>query len=257
MNEFVITKEQVQELRESTIGIFCDNKCKGTGVIVEKQSKGVRFNDCACVKEFVWKSKLLSSNIPQKHWDFSFRALLKKFIEENNGSLALIKGYIDQIDKMIKEGVGLYIQGTYGLAKTALSSYIGKEFLKKDRNVYFIRMSQLTKLLFDSITIIEAKQKLNYIRKDVVLLIVDEIEKDYKIDDVKSFSGVYISDIFDDFYESKKCLIVTSNIMKSELSKVHSNNVVDRLQELVDIPLVGESYRGKVDKRSLILEGIK
>jgi DNA replication protein DnaC len=118
-------------------------------------------------------------------------------------------------------------------------------------------MSHLTKLVFESIKDPLAKDKLEWLKRDVKLLVVDEIEKDYKISDGQSFSGVNISDIFDEFYETKKCLIVTSNVPKEELDKVHSKNVVDRLRELVDIPLVGESYRGTVDKRAIILEGMR
>ena len=255
--DFLITKEQVAEIKKNTIGVVCSNKCNGAGVVVEKVNKGIQFNDCTCVKEFIWNTKLVMANVPIKHWDFSLRNLLKKFIDDNNTALALLKGYAEQADKMVKEGVGIYLQGSYGLAKTALASYICREFIKADKSVYFIRMSHLTKLLFESLKDEMLLQKLNWIRKEVQLLVIDEIEKDYKIDNVHSFSGVQISDIFDDFYETKKCLVVTANVPKLELGKVHSKNVVDRIQELVDIPLVGESYRGKADKKSLILEGMR
>ena len=187
----LITKEQVDKLRQDTIGVSCGNKCEGSGVIIEKTPKGVIFNDCTCVKEFAWYTKLVVANIPNKHWDFSLRNLLKTFIQDNNQALALLKGYSDQVDKMIKNGVGLYVQGSYGLAKTALSCYICREFIKAGKDVYFIRMSHLTKLLFDSLQDEVCKARLEWIKRDVKLLVIDEIEKDYKVDNIQSFSGVH------------------------------------------------------------------
>jgi DNA replication protein DnaC len=201
--------------------------------------------------------KLVQANVPKKYWDFTLRNLIKEFIRENNQVLALIDGYVNQVDEMIKEGVGLYIEGVHGLAKTALSCYIIKQFLRADKEAYFIRMSNLTHLVFDSIKDETSREKLLWIRKRTHLLVVDEIEKDYKISDEATFSGAAISEIFDEIYETKKCLIITSNVTKDKLAKTHAESVVDRIMELVDIPLVGKGYRSTVDKKSLIIKGIK
>jgi len=256
-NSILITSEEVDEIKKATRGIVCKNVCNGTGVLIEKTKRGVTYNDCVCTKEFLWQVKLVQARIPRKHWDFTLRNLLKKFIKENNQSLALIDGYVKQIDTMIKEGVGLYIQGMHGLAKTAMASYVLKEFLKADKAVFFIRMSSLTHLIFESLRDEIAKEKVKWIKKDTQALVIDEIEKDYKIDNETSFSGSRVGEIFDDIYEAKKCLIVTSNVPKKDLSFAHSRSVSDRMQELVDIPLVGQSYRGTVDKKSIILKGIQ
>jgi len=257
MPNYLITSDEVEELKKSIIGVVCNNKCQGTGVITEKVEGTLQFNDCKCVDDFKWHCGLQSANIPKKYWDFNLKDLLKKFVKENNVALGLIDGYSKQCDEMIKEGVGLYIQGTNGLAKTALSCYILKEFIKKEKRAYFIRMSRLTTLIFESMRDEGAKKKIDFIRKNVQILVIDEIEKDYKVDDTSSFSGVHVSEIFDDLYETKKCLIVTSNLPKKELGKIHSASVVDRLRELVDIPLIGETFRGMQDKKSIILKGMK
>ncbi len=257
MPEILITPDDVSEIKRATIGVHCNNKCSGNGFIIAKNDKKVNFEDCSCVKEFQRQCQLFKANIPKKYWDFSLNILLKKFIKENNTALALIDGYVKQVNLMIEEGVGLYIQGTNGLAKTAIACYILKEFIKNDKDVYFIRMSRLTTLLFDALKNEESYNKLKWIKTKAQVLVVDEIEKDYKVDGDTTFSGVRVGEIFDEIYETKKCLIVTSNIPKKELNKIHSISVVDRLQELVDIPLVGTSYRGVEDKKDIIIKGMK
>jgi DNA replication protein DnaC len=242
---------QVEELRQNLIGKFCKNACGGCGAIIDK---GV-FLDCVCVKEFSYRVKMLGANIPKKHWDFTFRNLLKNFTTENDIMLKLIKKYCENIDNAVEEGVGLFIQGTSGLAKSALGCYVLKEALKKDVECYFIRMSHLTKLLMESISDPVKKSQVNYIRRKVKLLLIDEIEKDYKVDDMSRFSSVQVNEFFGDIYDQHKALIVTSNITKAKLKEVHASNVVDRMEELIDVVLLGSSFRGQSEALEKLLGG--
>jgi len=72
---------------------------------------------------------------------------------------------------------------------------------------------------------------------------IDEIEKDYKVGSLDQFAGIQLNEFFSMLYEKKKALIITSNIPKSELRNIHADNVVDRLEELVDIVFTGQSFR--------------
>lgn len=236
----LINPEDVQTLRDSIIGKFCDNFCQGKGSYIEKDY----FYDCSCVEEFKRRLKFLQSNIPKKYWEFDLRNLTKEFCDENKTSLEILKKYSSKIKEMTKEGVGLYIQGASGLAKTALSYYVLKEGLKKDLVCYSISMSQLTKILFD-ISITENKEKINFLKNSIDLLIIEEIEKDYNIDKPNSYLGSLVNDFFRALYDNKKSLIITSNVAKKDLrdAKIHASNLVDRFEELVDVILVGKSFR--------------
>ena len=242
---------QVEELRQALIGKFCKNVCGGSGAVI---NNGV-FLDCACVKELSYNIKMLGANIPKKHWDFTFRNLLKNFTAENDVMLKLIKKYCENIDHAVDDGIGLFIQGTSGLAKSALGCYVLKEALKKDVECYFIRMSHLTKLLMESISDPAKKAQVNYIRRKVKLLLIDEIEKDYKVDDMSRFSSVQVNEFFSDIYDQHKALIVTSNITKDKLKGVHASNVIDRMEELIDIVLLGSSFRGQSEALERLLNG--
>jgi DNA replication protein DnaC len=88
------------------------------------------------------------------------------------------------------------------------------------------------------------KDHLNFIKNETKLLLIDEIEKEFSIDDTSRFMGSQVNDFFSHVYDSQKSLIVTSNVPKEELRKVHAFNIIDRLQELIDIVFVGESFRG-------------
>lgn len=235
----LVTKEKVQELKNKLFGKMCNNRCNGEGNYFEN---GI-FIECTCSKEFQWQIKLIKANISEKHWDFTFRNLLKKFLDDNELALEIVKKYCENISILTDEGVGLFIQGSYGLAKSALASYILKEGIKKDIPCFSIRMSHLTKLLIESFKEPEKADLLMWIKTKVKLLFIDEIEKDFRIGETTSFTGTHVNEFFEDIYGSKKALIVTSNLTKPKLKGIHADNVIDRLSELGDVVLVGESYR--------------
>lgn len=236
---FLISKEDVEELRESIIGVFCKNDCNKSGVIIVNKV----FTDCTCQKEFQAKVRYLIANIPKKYWDFTLRNLTKEFTDENKDSLLILQQYRENAERAVKNGIGLYIQGSVGLAKSALSYHLLKTFATKGVPSYAIRMSSLTKLIFDSLKESRSKDQLEWIKRDVQLLMIDEIDKDYKVSDLNQFAAVQVNEFFNMVYERKKALIVTANIPKSELNKVHANNVVDRLEELIDVIFTGRSFR--------------
>lgn len=246
-----ITAEVVEELREKIIGKFCKGKCGGSGTVYEK---GIFF-DCTCVKEFSKHLAYTAANIPRKYWDFSFRNLLKSFEDNNVISLKIIENYTSNISNMIEEGIGLYIEGEPGLAKSSLGCYILKAGVKAGHTSFCIRMSQLSKMLIENSfkRDEEVNTKITWIKKHVSLLMIDEIDKEYKVDNPNSYSGSVVNDFFGYVYDSKKSLIVTSNRPKQALKGIHADNVIDRLEELADIIIVGTSFRGQNETLMKIL----
>lgn len=237
---FLVTSEEIETLKNSIIGKVCKNKCEGKGAVLKDNV----FINCNCVDEFEKRLRLLQSNIPKKYWDFDLRNLTKEYSENNKIPLKILKGYTDKIKEMVDKGVGLYIQGAHGLAKTALSYYILKEGIKQEIICYAISMSYLTEILYN-IKLEENRNRIDWIKNDVELLVIEEIEKDYKIEQPTSFLGSLVNDFFRSLYDNKKALIINSNMSKKALkdSNIHASNIVDRFEELVDVILVGNSFR--------------
>ena len=236
-----ISKDKVALLKEKIIGVVCNSACDGHGVIFDDSTKELK--DCNCIDVFKKHKSYIGAGIPKKYWDFELSFLLEKFISENDNSLSIIKTYCSKIEKMVDAGVGLYLQGVSGVAKTALSFYIMKIALHKNIPCYSLRLSQLTKLLYESTRDDAKKDLLQFIKEETELLFIDEIEKEFAIGDTSKFMGSQVNDFFGYLYDNQRYLIVASNVPKLSLKNVHAFNIVDRLQELVDIVLVGESFR--------------
>ena len=236
-----LTKDDSSSTRKACIGVVCKNICDETGTTFD----GNVFSNCICVDEFNKRVQLIGAGIPRRYWKFSFDDLLSKFKERNTRSLNLLIEYCNCIKIMVEGGSGLYIQGREGLAKSALAFFILRNALAEGLICYSIRMSQITKLIFESLSSSEKKEQLDWIRNEVQLLFIDEIEKDYKISDPTSFSGTHVSEFFGDIYDRQIAIIVTSNVPRKELTKVQSISVVDRLSELVEVTLLGDSFRSQ------------
>lgn len=238
---FIITREEVEKIKEKHLGTSCKNVCEGSGAIFNPIQKS--FETCKCAQLALREIKMLNAGIPKRYWEFSIDDLLEKVVQKNERSLKILKRYVDKIKDMVEGGYGLFIQGKSGLAKSAIAHYILREALDKGIVVYSLRMSQLTKLIFESLSDSYKKEMLEWIRDEVELLLIDEIEKDYRIDNTSTFSGSQVNEFFGDIYDKKKSLIITSNKSKADLKGAQAENVIDRLNELIDVILIGESFR--------------
>lgn len=243
----MLSEEVVSKLRADIVGKFCQGQCGGSGSLLIKKEGLVEFVDCNCIKEFRKQAVLIKANIPPKHWDFSLRNLTAVFLNDNREEVDLIKNYCNNIQAVVDAGAGLFIQGISGLAKSALAYYILKKALDSNIEGYTVRMSTLTTYLLESFKDDKIKQLLDWIKQDVRILVIDEIDKDYKISRVDTFSGLHVNEYLSYLYDKKVALVVTSNtpFVRTELERVHAPNIVDRFMELTPITLTGESYRGR------------
>lgn len=243
----MLTEFDVLKIRKNVIGKVCNNQCDGTGVVVVRKEHTIEFVDCACVKEFKKHIALVRANIPPKHWDFSLRNLTAAFMGDNREEIELIKNYCSNIANAVDAGAGLFIQGSSGLAKSALAYYILKSAISADLVGYSVRMSALTTMLLESFKDQETKELLDWIRRDVQILVLDEIDKDYKINRTDTYTGTHVNEYLSYLYDKKVALLITSNtpLLRAELEKIHAPNIVDRFMELTPVTLTGESYRGK------------
>lgn len=232
--------EDVTVLKKRVIGKVCGGKCNA-GVVYKE---GIFYN-CSCVDHFNKQILYLSANIPKRFHSFTLDSLLPEFKQHNQESLLIIDKFISILDNALLNGAGLFIQGVSGLAKTAIATYVLKEALIQGKTGYFIHMSELPKLPLQEHRE-SVNSLLNWILKEVDVLVLDECEKVYNlIDPSASLVGTQFNEYFRKLYDSNKIIILTSNITKIALAqaRVHADNVVDRVNSLIDVVLTGNSYR--------------
>jgi DNA replication protein DnaC len=245
-----LTADQVNKTRSSIIGKDCE--CDGSGGILQ----GSNIQDCKCMEKFKWTIKMLNAGIPKRYWEFDLeKDLVKKFKDENEKSIKILNRYGKDIKNMVQQGVGLYIQGVGGTAKSASAYWIMKEAIKQDIICYSTRMSIISNLLRGSIDTKDSEDIITWMEEKVELLMVDEIEKDNKAADMHSITGTWVNEFFNNLYNRNISLIIVSNVDKKHLEESQAKNVVDRFNELVPVTMVGESYRSATKAQKMLLSG--
>jgi len=243
MSTVFLTYEEIQLLRQRFIGRVCENACNGSGAILNRTKRV--FEDCKCTQALMREIQLLDAGVPERYRDFSLNGLNKKFQEENVKALDIVKNYCVKIEEMVKAGVGLFIQGKSGLAKSAIGYFLIRTGLAHSISGHALAMSDLTQLVYDALfRDIEYRERLVQLSA-APLLFIDEIDKD---SDLQKNTLVATKTVrfFNEVYSQRRAMIVTSNKSKAELRGVHAAAVVDRLEELVEVVLVGESYRNQI-----------
>lgn len=247
-NYIFLDSDTIQKIKTKTI-LSC-SICAGKGATFDGNS----FHNCICTEKFLREINLVGAGISKKYWTFSLDDLTPEFHKQNEVALRIIQMYSRNIKKAVDEGVGLFIQGQAGLAKSSIGHIILRDAVDQGFIGYSIRMTKLSRLIFDSLENPEKKELLNWIRDKVQILLVDEIDKDYKTGDLTSFQGTQVNDFFEEIYDRQVPLILTSNLAKKDLVGKHAYNIIDRFKELIDVIFVGESYRNQEDSLEKLIE---
>jgi len=238
----------VRGLRKMIVGVVCENKCKGRGALFINNE----FIDCECMKEFSMKARYVAAGIPARYWSFN---PYDEFRKGNKTALVVIENYIKNIKAMVEDGVGLFLHGKYGLGKSGLGYNIIKAGLENSIVSYAIRMSSITDLIRRSTANNVLDEKFEWIKNNVELLMIDEFDKDSKVQDTSTYTGTYFNEFINDFYDKNASLIITSNLDLDELRKVHSISVIDRLTELSNVKLKGDSFRSSDVSDNAVVSG--
>lgn len=237
--------ERLQKIREDC------KVCNGVGYhVIEQKDGSLQLDDCECVKHLQHEIKLIEANIPRPYRNWTFRKLTNDFLKQNKKAFGIINTYIDNIDKNISNGIGLWLHSIPGLAKSSIICNILKKTLEKSYTPYYERASHLLSLKFQAMRNEEAaREKLNYILTRVDILAVEELEKVYTSKEISAMPNQLFYELLSDIYDANIALLISSNMLRPEVEKFLPAFIQDRFKSLKDVPLQGKSGRNDIRKR--------
>jgi len=237
---FKVSADEIFALKKR----YCDDCsiCKGARVLGEEENNLVK---CPCLTEFNNAYSLAHANIPIAFRELTSKDIEESFKRENFEHFRRVQLYTQQQDKALNKGFGLFIQGTNGAGKSFIATLVLKHALRKGYSGYFILMSDLVNAAFSALHDIEVRKDLEKLVVQTDFLVIDEIDKGFQDqnDNIQKMLLPLFKKRCDYF---KKPLIVTSNVVKTDISQTIGNTIASMFMErLTEIIFTG-NYRPQI-----------
>lgn len=204
------TQKDILSFRQSLIDYSLLNCTHDNGLKL-----GIQIAQCQCKKEIVLKTRLYMYNIPQRFWDKSSKDV-KQSKEKFND---VVVKYCQNINKVLKNGLGIYFSGDNGTGKTLFMSIIAKNIAyKTNYSVYYVTMPQLIQDIyrtngFDDKSRSQRLDLDNYLLNSDFLFI-DELGKE----NLTPMTRTYIESVLRHRHDNKLPILIASNLSVSDLS---------------------------------------
>ena len=141
-----------------------------------------------------------------------------------------------------EEGRGLLFFGEVGRMKTTLAVCVARAVIEKGRSVFFISMPELLDTLISMSKNKDTKELRDFEHriKTVSLLILDDFGAEYPNDWILN----KVDAIITHRYNEMKSVIITTNMMPSEIKERYVQRVYDRLRSTSKVlGTYGDSFR--------------
>jgi DNA replication protein DnaC len=232
----------IERIKNATI-VKCP-KCGGKGYVIEQAAETIAFPECSCVVEFRSQISYTSIGIPRKFWEWDFDSLTEKFKKDNIAELKKIEYIKDSIISNSLKGSGLFIQGTTGVGKSAISAVLIKIAAASGLSCYYTDCNKIIRLSYEGIDDPAARALLTKLA-DLDIIVLDELDKPYFPDKRVSFGESRFREYFGDLDARGTFIIGTSNRSKKWLAenKIYDFSVLDRISALSDLIFTGDSFR--------------
>jgi DNA replication protein DnaC len=218
--------------------------CDGSGFVLDDDSNTAY--DCRCRPQRVAlaKARSLSAVIPRRYGDVSFDR--PPVTEIDREIVKATRWFVDDIDRQLDAGRGLWFMGQVGTGKTTLAMLVSKAALEAGRAVAIYSLPRLLNEIRDTHRAERSHVELLDRLTAVDLLHIDDVGAERTTDWV--LEELY--SIVNARYEDQRSIVITTNILDREaLCEQITERTVSRLTEMCDeLPLLGHDHR--MDLRS-------
>lgn|GEM_PF-6129315 len=188
---------------------------------------------CSCRIKLYDYVRYHESNIPKIYWDVSYKSFMTTN-KQNNLFLQKLLAYPEkQLDKL---NLGFF--GSSQTGKSTTAAIIAKKFIDKSLlSIYWFNYSTLLYSL---------RRKFNDSAVDLMLddalkadlVIIDDLGRDYALD--KLFAKSEITRIFQEIFESRRSVIITSNFFVTDLEEsfdIKFNSLISSNLRMIDFKM--------------------
>jgi DNA replication protein DnaC len=220
-------------------------RCDGSGWVEETDDTA---SPCECRERRIAQARTrgVRSVLPPKYQGVGFdRPPIAEMALDPQRRVVLeaIRAYIDELDRHIAEGRGLWLEGDVGTGKTTLAMLVSKRAIEGGHSVAIYSLPRLLSRIrrtYDG-----AAGELSYLEfferlTSVDLLHIDDLGAENRTDWV--LEQLYA--IVDERYATNRPMIVTTNLAFEQLEEQIGGRTVSRLVEMCEkLPMFGDDQR--------------
>lgn len=201
--------------------------------------------------DFIKKNFALA-NIPSKYDRFNELDEIKLQIikrEQNKPNFVKIEQYLENIDKAISDGIGLYISGDHGLGKTTLAVIVLKKAIKSFYKGFFCKSTEVVEFNRAGWKDFDKKEYFDYLIANTNLMVIDDIARIFNISDTERID---IDKIFTKRDDLNLATIITANHKLDDNRELFGDALYSNFKErLIEVSFLGDDYRDKINNNLL------
>lgn len=187
------------------------------------------------------------ANIPEKYFNFNLEQIKRGWKDEveNLQSIDIIEKYFNSLDSALKKGIGLYIYGPHGVAKTTIATIILKKAIQLRYRCFFNKSSEIIEFARSGWKNEEKAAFYDYLTDgNIDFLVIDDIAR---LLDVVDNERIFIDKIFTKRDDLNLPTIITSNKELEELEESFGTALNSNFKErLILVKLIGDDFRKKI-----------
>lgn len=222
--------------------------CGGTGFILKPDGDDFILDDCTCLLEITRQVQLTKANIPKQYWDFGIDNMDGDFPKNNIESMDVVREFIENLPKKLEDGHGLWFSSAPGLGKSTCICSILSVAIQCGYKAYYTKSFWAVQKRWAALREPRAAHDVDLMLKSDILA-VEEMEKIYLSESDDSLNNKMFFDFLMDTYDSKKSLLVSSNIPIDMVLKKFPTYIGDRLRLLTEVKFKGETARKRQKKK--------
>ena len=181
---------------------------------------------CSCLDVFRLEFKKVKANISPKYRNLTLEQITHpQTVEVRNK----IKKYIDTLDEQLENGMGLFLYGSTGLAKTGIASIVLIEAMKRGRNGYFSTLDQCVDLYAGGWKDEDLKRKYQEVILGSDVLVIDEVGNEARTN-INLVASCF-NDIIRQRSNNLLTTIITSNLFFKKVKDVYGEEAFSILNE--------------------------
>jgi len=194
------------------------------------------------------------ANIPQKYFKFDYNEIIETIALDIDNQTAVnsIKTYYKSLQKAADQGIGLYIHGPHGVAKTTITTLILKKAVNLYFRCFFWKSSDIIEFIRSGWKNENRRRFFDYVVNTVDFLVIDDIVRLFSEYKEAAAEKLYIDKIFIKRDDMNLSTIITSNVGLDAIQEQMGPALYSNFRErLIDVEVRGDDFRDSIGNQLL------